>query len=65
MKFVYGIAGFAAGLMAGLLLVAIETNLLIKFQGENVRLVVMGSTVFLCVVTGVITGILMAKKRIG
>jgi hypothetical protein len=65
MKFVYGIAGFATGLMAGLLLVAIETNLLIKFQGENVRLVVMGSTVFLCVVTGVITGISMAKKRIG
>ena len=63
MKFVYGIAGFAAGLMAGLLLGVAETRLLLHFHKENAVLFVVAITVLICVIVGVITAVRLSEKR--
>jgi hypothetical protein len=63
MKIVYGISGFAAGVMAGLLLGLMETKLLIQLHRETITPFVIGATVLICVITGVITAVKLAAKR--
>lgn len=63
MKYVYGIAGFALGVMAGLLLAVVETRVLIYLQCPAVAPLIIGVTVLLCIAVGVITGIRLAIKR--
>ena len=61
MKVLYGIAGFVIGVMAGLLLGVLETKLLIHLHQQTIIPFVIGGTVLVCIVTGVVTGIQIAK----
>jgi hypothetical protein len=62
MKIMYGIAGFTIGVMAGLLVGVLETKLLIYLHQQTVIPFVVGATVLVCILTGVITGINTGKR---
>jgi hypothetical protein len=63
MKIVYGISGFAAGIMAGLLLGVLETKLLIRLHREAIVPFVIGFTVLVCVIAGSVIAVKLAAKR--
>jgi hypothetical protein len=63
MKIVYGISGFAAGVLAGLLLAVLETKLLMQLHRETITPFVIGATVLICIITGIVTGVKLAAKR--
>lgn len=63
MKIVYGISGFAAGVMTGLLLGVLETKLLMRLHHEAIVPFVIGLTVLACVITGIVTAVKLAAKR--
>ncbi|MBC7626826.1 hypothetical protein [Ferruginibacter sp.] len=62
MKILYGIAGFTIGVLAGLLFGVLETKLLIHLHQQTVIPFVVGATVLVCILTGVITGIKTGKR---
>ena len=63
MKIVYGISGFAAGVMAGLLLGVLETKLLIRLHQEAIVPFVIGITVLISVIAGIVIAVKLAAKR--
>ncbi|MDN3654933.1 hypothetical protein QWZ08_04785 [Ferruginibacter paludis] len=63
MKIFYGISGFAAGVMAGILLAVLETKLLIQLHRETLTPLIIGATVLICIITGIVTGVKLAAKR--
>ena len=63
MKIVYGISGFAVGVMAGLLLAVLETKLLIRLHQEAIVPFVIGVTVLICVTAGIVIAVNLAAKR--
>jgi hypothetical protein len=64
MKIQYGIAGFVIGIMTGILLGVIEMKLIIGTKHAGVLPFVIGITVFACIITGVTTGVRMAKRKL-
>ena len=64
MRILYGIAGFAIGVMVGLLVGVAEMKLIGGTKYDSMLPFIIGATVIACVITGISTGIKMAKRRL-
>jgi ABC-type antimicrobial peptide transport system permease subunit len=64
MRIVYGITGFAAGVMAGLLLGVIESKLMIALHRHAFVPLVIGVTMLICIISGIVIAVKYAAKRI-
>jgi ABC-type antimicrobial peptide transport system permease subunit len=62
MKIQYGIAGFVIGIMSGLLFGLIEMKLMMRLHQDTIIPFVIGITVIACAVTGIVTGVKIAKR---
>lgn len=63
MKLQYAIAGFLIGIMTGLLLGLVEMKLTRHLHLDAALPFLIGITVIACAVTGIVTGIRMARRR--
>jgi len=64
MKILYGIAGFAIGVMVGLLVGVAEMKLISGTKYDSMLPFVIGATVIACVIIGISTGIKMARRKL-
>ncbi|MEO5891502.1 MAG: hypothetical protein ABIQ31_14715 [Ferruginibacter sp.] len=62
MKIQYAIAGFVIGIMTGLLIGLLEMKLIMHLHGSTIIPFVIGVTVIGCAITGIVTGIRMARR---
>jgi len=64
MKIQYGIAGFVIGIMSGLLIGLAEMKLFMRMHHQTIIPFAIGITVIVAAITGVRTGIKMAKRNL-
>jgi hypothetical protein len=62
MKIQYGIAGFAIGIMLGLLIGIAEMKMLRYFEQQTILPFVIGLTVLTCAVSGIFIGIRISNR---